>query len=228
MSQDTGLPNAPIIGIDLDNTLAIYDELLQRLALERRLITSTAHTSKKAVRDSIRNLPDGETEWQKLQGLMYGPRMGEACLNPDAKAFLILCRRNGAKIFIISHKTEFANYDDTQTNLRQAAMEWMSDKGFFDPTDLGLSRDDVTFVGTRQEKVERIEQLGCTHFIDDLEEVFQETSFPAQVQKILFASDKSLSSTPGFTVNDSWQEIARCIFPDSMPVSVSGQSQCPV
>ena len=35
---------------------------------------------------------------------------------------------------------------------------------------------------------ERIRALGCTHFIDDLEEVFLEPSFPSDVHKILFVS----------------------------------------
>ena len=104
-----------VIGNDLDNTLATYDELLHRLAVERGIIKPSVETSKKAVRDTIRALPEGEVEWQKLQGLMYGPRMREASLSPDIKVFLQLCREQDAKIRIISHKTEFANYDDTQT-----------------------------------------------------------------------------------------------------------------
>ena len=57
-------------------------------------------------------MPDGEIEWQKLQGLMYGPRMGEASFSPQIADFFDLCQKRGAKIRIVSHKTEYANYDD--------------------------------------------------------------------------------------------------------------------
>ena len=124
MNQQDSISKCLVIGIDLDNTLVIYDELLRRLAVERGFIDSNVKGNKKEVRDTLRNLPDGEIEWQKLQGVMYGPRMGEASFSPQIVDFFWLCRKRGAIIQIISHKTEYANYDETRTNLRQAAMQW--------------------------------------------------------------------------------------------------------
>ncbi len=62
------------IGIDFDNTIVTYDDLMYSLAMEMGLINPAVRKSKKLIRDNIRELPDGEIEWQKLQGLVYGPK----------------------------------------------------------------------------------------------------------------------------------------------------------
>ena len=203
-----------VIGIDLDNTLVIYDKLLRRLAFERGFISSGEDGNKKEVRDILRNMPNGEIEWQKLQGVMYGPRIGEASFSPQIYDFVKLCKSHKAEIRIISHKTEYANFDETNTNLRQAAIQWMTDHKFFDATGLGLSQKAVHFVGTRQAKSEAISMLGCTHFIDDLEEVFQEPSFPSNVKKILFAPQETKSCISGVTIAANWTQVGARIFPD--------------
>ncbi len=177
-----------VVGIDFDNTLVSYDALIRRVAVERGLIADGVDTGKKAVRDQIRLLPGGEIEWQKVQGLIYGPRMAQAQLMPGAAEFIRECRARRWPLYVISHKTEFAGYDETKTNLREAALAWMTAQGFFDAGGFGFSREHVFFEGTRDAKIERIRALGCTHFIDDLEEVFLEPSFPAGVRQFLFAS----------------------------------------
>ena len=177
-----------IVGIDFDNTLVTYDALIHQAAVERGLIEPGTDAGKRSVRDRIRLLPDGEIEWQKVQGLVYGPRMAQARIMPGAVDFIRECRARGWPAYIVSHKTEFAGYDDTRTNLRDAAALWMTSQGFFGADGLGFSRDQVFFEATRDAKIERIRILGCTHFIDDLEEVFLEPSFPAGVRTFLFSS----------------------------------------
>jgi len=182
----------PVLGLDFDNTLVTYDALIHDLALERGLIEPGSDRSKRSVRDRIRRLPDGEIEWQKIQALVYGPMMGRASLMEGAEEFVKACRSRGWAIYIVSHKTEFAGYDETRTNLREAAIAWMASRRFFDPAGLAFSREQVFFESTRGEKIERIRALGCTHFIDDLEEVFDEPSFPPKIQKFLFRSWSTL------------------------------------
>ena len=118
------------VGVDFDNTLVSYDSLIHLVAIERGLIGPGIKPSKKLVRDSIRKLPDGETEWQKVQALVYGPRIKEAIPAEGATEFLEECFRHGVKVNIISHKTEFASYDETDTNLRSAAMSWLEQHRF--------------------------------------------------------------------------------------------------
>jgi hypothetical protein len=88
---------------------------------------------------------------------------------------------------VISHKTQYASTDrDKKHDLRQKAMEWMEANQFFSEQGLGLKRDQVFFEETRSDKIARIRELGCTHFIDDLEETFAEPDFP-RIEKFLFA-----------------------------------------
>jgi hypothetical protein len=182
-----------VVGIDFDNTLVSYDALIQRVAVERGLIEPGGDAGKRSVRDRIRQRPNGEIEWQKVQGLIYGPRMGEAQLMNGAADFIRQCRLQRWPLYIVSHKTEYAGYDDTRTNLRDAALAWMASQRFFDPDGFGFSRDQVFFEGTREAKIARIKALGITHFIDDLEEVFLEPSFPTDVRQFLFDSWPALN-----------------------------------
>ena len=177
-----------IVGIDFDNTLVAYDALIHQVAVERGLIEPGTDAAKRTVRDRIRLMPEGEIEWQKVQGLVYGPRMAQAQLMPGAADFIRQCRARGWPTYVVSHKTEFAGYDETRTNLRDAALAWMTSQRFFEPDGLGFSRDQVFFETTRGEKIARIASLGCTHFIDDLEEVFLEPSVPSGVRTFLFVS----------------------------------------
>jgi hypothetical protein len=177
-----------VVGIDFDNTLVSYDALIHDVAVERGLIAGGAAVGKRTVRDQIRLRPDGEVEWQKIQGLVYGPRMARAQLMAGAAEFIRECRARKWLLYIVSHKTEFAGYDESRTNLRHAAVAWMTSQKFFEPDGLGFSRDQVFFESTRDAKVARIKALGCTHFIDDLEEVFLEPAFPAEVEQLLFVS----------------------------------------
>ena len=198
--------------IDFDNTITSYDKVIHEIAVHRQLIESNLEKNKKIIRDAIRKLPDGEIKWQKVQADVYGPRMAEAELIEGVQAFFNLCKEHNVKSCIISHKTEFANYDTMGINLRSAALEWMTMKGFFEQDGLGLSVGDVYFGSTRQQKINRIRQLKCTHFIDDLEETFLEDSFPIDVEKILYASHGQHSSLPSMSVFTVWEDINNYFF----------------
>jgi hypothetical protein len=200
-----------IIGVDFDNTLVSYDDLLERLARERGLIPANTAPGKKTIRDRIRQLPGGEIEWQKLQGIVYGPRMNEAQLMAGVTEFFQACRQRGVRGVIVSHKTEYASYDDTRTNLRQAALAWMETHRFFESDGLGLRREDIYFAGTRAEKLATIKRLGCSLFIDDLEETYREPTFPADVEKLLFAP-RGHGPLRGVRVYSTWREILDYIF----------------
>lgn len=200
-------PTPPIVGLDSDNTLVCYDELIHKIALERGLIPPDAERGKKHIRDTIRSLPGGEIEWQKVQGLVYGPRMLEARPADGVELFLRRCADSNVSVYVVSHKTRLANYDDTGTDLRATALSWMDQRGWFDNGGLGLYRDRVYFESSRREKVQRIGLLMCTHFVDDLEETFLEEGFPAGVRKILYAPYPTVTTVPGVVAASSWIEV---------------------
>ncbi|MBW1973187.1 MAG: phosphotransferase [Deltaproteobacteria bacterium] len=206
-----------VIGVDFDNTIVSYDTLMHSLAVEKGLIHPNIKKIKKHIRDAIRQLRN-DIEWQKIQGLAYGPRIEEAELIDGVKDFFKLCRIHNIKVYIISHKTEYARYDDTRTNLRDAAMKWMAKNHFFDElanNGLGFSKEDIYFESTREAKINRIKQLRCTHFIDDLEETYLEPSFPDNVIKILYAPYNEQARLSGVKIFSRWKDISEYMFGES-------------
>ncbi len=183
-----------LIGIDFDNTIAGYDGLFASLAVEHAYLGPAASTfGKKAVRDALRAQPDGDIAWQRLQALAYGSRMAGAEVNPGFADFVTACRGAHIPLSIVSHKTRHSPVDPDGPDLRAAAMQWMEVKGFFSSDGFGFARADVQFADTREAKIAKIVELGCTHFIDDLEEVFAERAFPAGVTGILFGAADALT-----------------------------------
>jgi len=201
------------IGIDFDNTIVCYDEVFVLAATAEGLIPHDLRGGKAAVRDFIRNLSGGEEKWQRLQGRVYGDQMDDASLFEGAARFLSRCRqRADTSVFIVSHKTEFGHFDESGINLREVARAWMTKHGFFDKAGFNLAGDAVYFEATRDDKIERIAQLGCTHFIDDLEEVLGHPRFPAGIKRILFLNGRSDRPAVSYEVCADWQEIEEAVF----------------
>ncbi len=173
------------IGIDFDNTIAGYDGLFATLAEERGLF-QRAPVGKRDLRDALRQRPEGELTWRRLQATAYGSRMGDAELQDGVARFIRTCAQTGISVSVVSHKTRHANFASDGADLRRAATAWMEEHGFFDVTGLKLCRDDIHFEDTRAAKVARISQLNCQWFIDDLEEVFAEPGFPSFVRAVLY------------------------------------------
>jgi hypothetical protein len=198
------------VGIDFDNTLVSYDRVFLTRARLTRLLPAGFRGNKQAVRDSIRLLPDGELAWQRLQGYVYGQGIGAAAMFAGVDQFLRRCRRDGHTVFIVSHKTEFANHDPARINLRDAAFGWMEARGFFDPPKYAIPRANVFFEGTRAEKLARIAALRCTHFIDDLIEVLADPDFPPGIGRVMFGAPPE-DAPRGMMACASWREIAAAL-----------------
>lgn len=200
------------IGIDFDNTLLTYDQLFHHLALESGWITASFPKSKTAVRDRVRQLPDGETRWQDLQAAAYGPLIYRAEPSPGVFPFLKRCRSEGARVHVVSHKTEFAARDQGGCHLHNAALGWLEQNRFFEPSGGSLSRENIHFLPTRLEKIQRIARLECHYFIDDLKETFLEPGFPARVVPILYSARAGTGLGPEVRLAGSFQDVESIIF----------------
>ncbi|MBM4442376.1 MAG: hypothetical protein FJ027_18325 [Candidatus Rokubacteria bacterium] len=200
-----------IVGVDFDNTLVGYDELMWDIARARGFVADDVPPTKRAIRDHIRRRPDGDLDWQHVQAAAYGPRIKDARLMDGVPAFFAAARAARVRACVVSHKTARSSVDPA-IDLRAAAARWMVDQGFFSPDGFGLREEDVFFESTRAAKVARVAALGCTHFIDDLEETFADAGFPASVERILFAPDGAGIALPGVAVCRSWPEITRRVF----------------
>ncbi|MHB8834627.1 MAG: HAD family hydrolase [Candidatus Methylomirabilia bacterium] len=191
------------IGLDFDNTIVTYDRLFHRAARERGLIAAGVPQRKRDVRDAIRLLPGGEDAWTELQGVVYGRRMPEAEPAPGVEAFLAACRAAGARVSIISHKTEFPALGE-RVSLRDAARAWLAARGLV--ARHGIDPADVLFLGTIAEKLAAIAERACTHFVDDLVEVLGHPAFPPGVERILYASP-GREVPAGVVAFDTWEGI---------------------
>ena len=201
------------IAIDFDNTLIDYDPVFLAAARDRGLVDGRFRGAKRMVRDAIRALPDGEITWQRLQGYVYGAGIEGATPFCGARAFLERCREEGVPVFIVSHKTQYGHHDPERIDLRQAALSWMTRWGFFAPDRLGISRGHVYFADTRAAKLAKLTELGCTHAIDDLDEVFADPLFPAGMKRILFGEyDHSACCD---IVCPTWSDVSLVVFGDS-------------
>ena len=199
------------IGIDFDNTIVGYDEVFADLARRTGLVDDSFRGGKQALRDTLRRLEGGEEVWQLLQGRVYGAGMTAAKLIDGVDAFLRHCRSTGEGVLIISHKTEYGHGDPERINLRQAALAWMASQGFFADSGYGLTRENVFFEATREEKLARIAALQCDVFIDDLDEVLSAPTFPAGVRRILFAQTRNGDDTDLVHCR-TWAEIHEAVF----------------
>jgi hypothetical protein len=200
------------VGIDFDNTIVTYDQVFRSAAIERGLIDDAVGAEKRAIRDRIRLLPDGELSWQRLQGYVYGTGIAQATVFEGVASFLHRCGREGCPVVIVSHKTEFGHHDPVQINLRRAALDWMTAQGFFAAEGYGVCAESVYFEETRGAKLARISALGCTHFIDDLPEVLEDPAFPGSVTRILFSPGDARDRSRPYVVCRTWRDVEERIF----------------
>lgn len=237
MRRVHGLPAGPVIGLDLDNTLVGYDELLCDLAVSEGYLAPPApqqalRLGKRALRDALRAKGDhGEQDWRRLQALVYGTHMPRARLMDGVAGFLdriTALRAAGAsfQLYIVSHKTRVANNYSDGADFHAAAMEFLTAKGFFAPG-TGLTPDRVFFEPTREAKVARIAALGCTHFVDDLEETFAEPTFPQGVTRLLYDPAGDAAAQPGVRRLRTWTEISAALLAGLAPQAPAQEAQCP-
>lgn len=193
------------IGIDFDNTIVCYDGLFHRVALEQGHIDPSIPVSKGHVRDAMRQA-GREPEWTALQGLVYGARMSEADPFPGVREFFRRAQERRIELVIISHKTP-RPFAGPPYDLHAAALGWLEAQGFFDAADLGLGRDRVHLIPTKEGKLARIGELACNAFIDDLPEILSEPSFPARVERILFDPSGRHGVPAGWRSYPSWDAM---------------------
>jgi hypothetical protein len=165
-----------------------------------------------AVKKKLRMSPLGDEGWQKIQGVIYGPRIMDASISVGADHFLRRCRTEGIEVKIISHKTEFAVNDPTNTNLRDAALNWMSKNNFF--TDLGIIKNNIFFANTIKEKIEYIKKTKISIFIDDLIEILDDPNFPSDVEAILYQPTITpvFNKSKNFNKFQTFDQIEKFIF----------------
>jgi len=214
-----------VIGIDFDNTIVCYDDVFAQVAVELGLVPPEVATSKTAIRDHLRAAGQ-EDRWTELQGTIYGPRMPDAPPFPGALEFFHACRTAGVPVAIVSHRTRFP-YLGERHDLHAAARDWLTRHGFHDPAGIGLPADRVFFEETKEAKLARIADVGCTHFIDDLPELLAHPLFPRDVHRILFDPRGEHALIPGIDPASSWGQLGAVLLPSPLPLGEAGGRPAP-
>jgi len=198
-----------IIGIDFDNTIVSYNEVCYELALEQGLIPKELAHTKNAVRDYLRQ-QGKEQRWTEFQGHLYGPGIVKALPFPGVLQFITECKRRKIKVYVISHKTKYP-FLGPKHDLHDYAHRWLEKQGFSSNSD---DQQTIFLELTQEEKINRIKNLGCSHFIDDLPEIFEHRLFPGDVGKILFnPQTKASVVSQNIIVSHHWNEIKNYFFP---------------
>ena len=192
-----------LLGLDFDNTLISYDQLFYRVALDKALVPEETLQKKNAVRDYLRQ-QGREEDWIRLQGEVYGSRILEAKPYQGMLEVINSFSSKRVPMRIVSHKT-LTPYLGEPWDLHAAARSWLAQQRIHDVNNMIFSEEQVFFELTKESKVERIVELGCTHYVDDLPEILQ--MIPDHVEKILFSPDEAPEKHPDWTVMQSWYEL---------------------
>jgi hypothetical protein len=201
------------IGIDFDNTIICYDQVFHSLAKEWQFVDKNFQGSKTDLRNHIQtNHPEGDLAWQRLQGKTYGEYIHQATPFPGFKDFITTANHHNIELYIVSHKTELGHFDEKRINLRDAARQWLRDQGLFTANHPCIPETNVFFATTREEKIDRIKSLQCTHFIDDLVEVLYSPLFPGNVERLLFLPHQDDEHHQDMQHYTNWIDIKNALF----------------
>ncbi len=193
------------IGVDLDNTIACYDGVFHRVAVQRDLIPNDVATDKQAVRDVLRASGRND-EWTELQGLVYGEAMCEAKPYEGVAEFFAAASRADSTIFVISHRTRYP-YRGPQYDLHTAARDWLRLHSLTGSTEAAIPEANVFLEVSLDDKLQRITDQHCDVFIDDLPELLLHANFPNTVERVCF-DPANRCCDPKLSCAASWHELA--------------------
>ena len=197
-----------IIGIDFDNTIINYENIFGELAIEKELIPSYLAKDKNSVKDYLIN-KNCEDQWTILQGEVYGGEILRASFYPGLIDALNFFYKNKHIIYVISHRTKYP-YKGKKTDLHAAAQKFLKKNKFFVNDGGFVEKLNTYFETTIEKKIQRIIELNCDIFIDDLKKVLM--LLPATIERVHFCpnASKRPGSSP-FKELRSWSKLQRLI-----------------
>ena len=190
------------IGIDLDNTIAIYDNLISNLASIINI--PTILKNKKDIANYLRD-NDREDQWTKLQGLIYGPLMEFAEVAEGFLEAISYLSNLGGTIIIISHRTHFSQYDGLY-DLHFYASRWIDQKIISKIHNKNIK---IIFAQTIDKKIQSIVDEKVDYFIDDLPKILHHINFPITTKKILYSELET--DNKDFLHLNNWLKIKNLI-----------------
>ncbi len=196
-----------IIGFDFDNTLIDYSNSFKKLVLKKKLVPEEIKKDKISIRNYLRK-KDLENQWTILQGEVYGKYiMNGQIFNGVQEVFKYLETKK-IKVKIISHKTRFP-YIGEKVDLRLSALKWIEANIFSQVSNIFFSKKDIFFQNSVEEKIEKIKDLKCDVYVDDLPEILD--LLPNKIQKILYLSSNNKPLKTNYKIMHTWLEFRKVI-----------------
>tara|TARA_Y100000816_G_scaffold182944_1_gene132506 strand:- start:11172 stop:11774 length:603 start_codon:yes stop_codon:yes gene_type:complete len=191
-----------IIGFDFDNTIIDYSNLF-KILINKKIKKKISNFDK----DSLKNFlikNKKENEWTVIQGEVYGKYIMSAKLHKGFIKLLQYLLRKNIKIFIVSHKTKYP-YLGKKFNLRKAASKWIKKNIINKNKNLNFSMKNVYFENSLEKKINRIINLKCDIFIDDLPQILN--LLPKNVVKFLFNPSAKKKYKKNYKTINSWVQF---------------------
>lgn len=199
------------IGIDLDNTIIDYSDVFIIAADYLKISLPECVKSKFEIREFLRSTEGGESTWQRIQGIVYGKFLNKhAKIFPGLLRFLWRCREKGYEITIVSHKTEFGNYDIDEYSLRDEASSFLFSQSITSGENPLVKN--VFFHNNYLDKINFIKHHNFDWFIDDLEDVIIDLCEIDNLNLILFNTPPTkkyfeVNHNHSISYLDNWQII---------------------
>jgi hypothetical protein len=189
------------IGVDFDNTIANYDGVFHKAALERGLIPATLGSGKNDVRDYL-NGSGRKDDFTELQGYVYGSRMDLVSPYAGVAGFFDRARKTSHDVYVVSHKTKTPILGPAY-DMHAAARGFLTTHGL-------VEESHAHFEVTKEDKLARAATLKVDVFIDDLPEILEHAAFPATARAILFDPENRWA-TSRFERHLDWASISRIL-----------------
>ena len=194
------------IGIDFDNTIVSYDNLFHKIAAEQKLIPRNFPQSKLLIRDYLRKKNKDEL-FTLIQAEVYGRRILEASPAPHVDIAIKELINIGFDVSVISHKSLYP-YKGPKYNLHKSAILWLEKNNFFEEEKVGLSIDKIYFNLTKEDKINKIDTIGCDYFIDDLPEILKLIN--KNTKKILYSPENNYKNSD-YIILDKWENLIKIL-----------------
>ena len=196
------------IGIDFDHTIVDYGNIFAERAFSLGYLDSGVERTKDEVKKILKESNEGEKKWGILQAEVYSEGICGANVMEGFDVFMEECRKHYFPVTIISHKSKNNPFDPQNRNLQQPALDWMRSNRFFDKNSFGFVQNNILFAETLEAKIEEINTLNCSHFIDDLLKVLLHPLFPKSTRKIHFSTEViNDNSLPVVDYAGNWRNI---------------------
>ncbi len=191
------------IGFDFDNTIACYDNAIKILATKRFDLPESLSLDKASLKGYLLN--QGKVDqWTEFQGELYAPGMRYATVFVGVVNTIKELAKSQHELFIVSHRTKYP-YAGPPYDLHKSAGDWIEStlgaNGLLD-----TFGKNVFFLETLDEKIQKISELSCSIFVDDLASVLEHKSFPSSTLGLLFDPSRTSFENKHETVIE-WNEI---------------------